>query len=179
MINTQNQSGSNNVQIALDGIVNSQVHFHSQAPSARPVALIRYERINEKRLPLTSDHLSIAAQVCTVLGALPPILSYSFEPLKEASEFSRPFFYLAAVGIIAWGTRIAFTKGKFMCFSKTCFQLKEDGHIHQFSAQGKCPICSGKVALKDIKGEGPRGLCQNNPSHKFSYDFTIDQGWPV
>jgi len=57
---------------------------------------------------------------------------------------------------------------------------EQEGKVYRVRKYGICPVCQGRVNIYyDQKNDRKLGQCVNNKDHLYTYDHTINKGFPL
>jgi hypothetical protein len=171
-------SGSHSINIgSSNSIENSNIHVgdvHNHGHSnTEPVAVI--DRVFST--PLSILGAPVKASWLIVSGAIGFIGSIaSIASLWQHLSFW--FVLLLSFAMFCLIIGIAMERHRFIRIPYLPFNFEADksGKLFITKIEGNCPLCDGKLKLRDI---GPKGnkttyvRCTRNPDHIWNFDFTV------
>lgn len=176
--NNHISSGSHSINLGAGSSVENSnlhigdVHNHGQT-NANPVAVI--DRVHSTPLnvlgtPIKAGWL-IVSGIVGFIGSIASIVGLS----QHLSFWLVLLLSLAGfcliVGIAL--VRQRFIRVPYLPFN---FEADRDGKVFVTKIEGNCPLCDGKLKLRDI---GPKDhkvtyvRCTRNPDHIWNFDFTV------
>jgi hypothetical protein len=172
------QSGPHSINLGTGNSVENShlqiVHNHGSL-DARPIAII--DRVYSKPVsflgsPVKSGWLVISG-VVGFIGSIASIVGLS----QHLSVWLVLLLSLTGFSLIV-GVNLA--RHRFIRVPYSPFNLEADrqGKIYLTKVEGDCPLCDGKLKLRDI---GPKEhkityvRCSRNPNHLWNFDFTVLQ----
>lgn len=171
-------SGSHSINLgAGSSVKNSSLHIgdiHNHGHSnARPVAVIG--RVHSTPLsvlgtPIKAGWLIISG-IVGFIGSIASIVGLS-------QHLSLWFVLLLSVAGLCLIAGIALVRQRFIRvpYLPFNFEADRDGKVFFTKIEGNCPLCDGKLKLRDI-GQNDQKVtyvrCTRNPDHIWSFDFTV------
>jgi hypothetical protein len=171
-------SGSRSINLgARNSVENSNFHIgdvhNHRDTTSEPIALI--DRVQSKPLKVTGKPVKAAWLIVSgIVGFIGSIASIA----SLWPNFPLWLAVLLPFAVFCLIVGISLARQRFIRIPYLPFNLEADrkGKVFLTKIEGDCPLCDGKLKLRDI---GPNDhkvtcvRCTRNPDHIWNFDFTV------
>jgi hypothetical protein len=179
-------AGNNNINIGLGN--NSKQEFYidnfNVAPNISNELVVEYENCLDRKVVGGIRGYKLKFEISGVLSVISAVITI-FTYFVKKSDFS---FFLLMVslgcGVYALESINKHKKlknnGVYKGNSQLVLYKDDNGDVYTIRKYGVCPICGGRVNIyNDERFKKKLGRCVNNRDHIYSYDHTINKGFPL
>lgn len=189
-INQQNyennsiNAGNNNINIGLGNNSKQEIYIDklNVTEPAKELFVEYSDRLDRKILGGVNG-FKRKFEIAGILSAISAVITI-IDYLITKSNFT-VFLLMSTVGLLAYAfdSREKFKElrenGVVNRDKKPILIEVENGDVYKIRKYGICPICGGRVYIyTDEKFKRKLGKCENNSDHLYTYDHTIDAGFP-
>ncbi|WP_342561422.1 hypothetical protein NST84_17325 [Paenibacillus sp. FSL R7-0345] len=178
-------AGHDNVNIGLG--INSKQEFYidnrTVATDPANALVVDYEELPDRKVWGGVKGYKLKFEVSGVLSVISAVITIVTYFFRNNSFIL--FLIMTTIGLAVYALdsrnkhRKLLDDGVYEENKRPILFEDEEGDVYSIKKYGYCPICGGRVNLiKDERFKRTVGKCENNSDHLYSYDHTINKGFP-
>lgn len=179
-------AGHNNVNIGLG--INSKQEFYidnlNVAPNLANELVVDYENLPDRKIWGGVKGYKLKFEVSSVLSVISAVITIVTYFTRNNSFVL--FLLMVTIGLAVYAFeslnrhRKLKNDGVYEQNNRPILFEDDEGDVYSIKKYGFCPICGGRVNIKhDERFKRNLGKCENNSDHLYSYDHTINKGFPL
>lgn len=179
-------AGHDNVNIGL-GINNKQeiyIDNRTVAPDSVNALIVDYENLPDRRVWGGVKGYKLKFEVSGALSVISAVMTIVTYFIRESSFLLFLLMITFGLAVYALDSRNKHRKlmndGVYNENNRPILFEDDEGNVYSIKKYGFCPICDGRVNIvEDERFKRKVGKCENNSDHLYSYDHTINKGFPL
>ncbi|MGE8035867.1 hypothetical protein [Lysinibacillus sp. OF-1] len=173
-------AGTNNVNIGIGNNSKQEIHLNIQEKEEK---VVKYENKLDGEIIGGKKGYKYRLQISSILSVVSAVVTIVGYIYNKSNYIA--LFVMITVGLIIYAidSLWKFTelkKNGIVYKNNNPILYEENETVYRVRKYGICPVCQGRVNIHyDKQINRALGKCVNNPEdHLFTYDHTIDAGFP-